>query len=129
MNIKRGEVYWVELPQGQGSEQKGKRPCVIIQNNKGNKFSPTTIVGVLTKSTNNKRKIPTHKEILPENFKNKQQAIEKKFINSTFLAEQIKTVDLSRLGDKIGELREDKIKEIDKCIAISLGILDEQKRA
>lgn len=122
--VKRGEIYWCELPQtGVGSEQKGMRPVVILQNDIGNRFSPTTIVAVLTKQGNNKKKIPTHTSIDLDHFKNKRTALEKKFISSTFMAEQILTIDLQRLRDKIGELNEDKIQDCDKCVHVSLGLI------
>jgi len=124
MSIKRGEVYWSELPtENNGSVQRGTRPVVILQNDVGNRFSPTTIVAVLTKAGNNKKQIPTHTVIDADHFKDKKKALERKFVTSTFMAEQILTIDLSRLRDKIGELQDDKIQDCNKCVNISLGLI------
>jgi mRNA interferase MazF len=106
---KRGDIYYVELPKGMGSEQGGKRPFVIIQNDIGNKFSPTVIGVPATKSTNNKTNIPTHFDTL---------ILEP----STILCEQIMTVSKERLGEKIGVLDDDDLRLLDKKLKISIGL-------
>ena len=107
MDILRGEVYYAELPEGRGSEQSGIRPVVIISNNKGNKFSPTVVVACIT--TANKVKIPTHVYI---DLKHP----------STIMTEQVLTLSKFRLKEKICTLSEEKIKELNRAIAISFGI-------
>lgn len=119
----RGEVYWCTLnSEGIGSEQKGTRPVLIVQNDIGNRYSPTTIICVLTKRQNNKKQIPTHVDIMLEDFSKPDCAKENKFIDSIFMAEQIITVDKQRIKGKIGQLKEKKMKDIDKALLISLGV-------
>ena len=88
MKVKRGEVYLADLSDASGSEQGKVRPVVIIQNNRGNKYSPTVIAAAIT-SQMNKTKLPTHIEIDSEQCGLKN--------NSVVLAEQIRTIDKSRL--------------------------------
>lgn len=108
--IKRGDVFLAKLT-GQGSEQTGVRPVVIIQNDVGNKYSPTTVVVSLTSQT--KKNIPTHVELNPEDGVCKP---------STALCEQPLTVDKTRLMKKLGQLSENKIEAINKKIMFNLGI-------
>lgn len=111
--IKRGDLYFVDLPTGVGSEQSGKRPVVIIQNNIGNKYSPTVIVAYLTAQIT-KKKIPTHVEI-----KASSTGIAR---DSVVLGEQVRTIDKSRLSKKIGELTEYEMAEINTAVMISMGL-------
>lgn len=114
-NIKRGDIYYADLGIGQGSEQKGVRPVLVIQNNVGNKFSPTIIIAAIT-SQLNKANIPTHVDLslsscnLPK--------------NSTVLLEQIRTIDKKRLGAKLGKLDDNTMSLIDKSSKISIGLLE-----
>jgi len=103
--IKRGDIFYADLAQGQGSEQGGIRPVVIVQNDIGNKFSPTTIVAPIT-SKLNKAKLPTHIEI-----KAKQFGLEK---DSVMLMEQIRTIDKVRLREFLGSVDEYIIDKIEK---------------
>jgi mRNA interferase MazF len=110
--IKRGEIYYADLSPIKGSEQGGVRPCLIIQNDVGNKFSPCTIVAIITTRTT-KAKLPTQLWLptscgLPR--------------NSMVECEQIRTIDKKRLGEKCGEVDPVTMREIDKCLKISVGI-------
>ncbi|MFF3150631.1 type II toxin-antitoxin system PemK/MazF family toxin [Streptomyces sp. NPDC057927] len=111
--IKRGDVYFVDIPVGVGSEQSGKRPVVIIQNDIGNKFSPTVIVTYVT-SKLAKKKLPTHVELSPE-----ESGLTR---GSVVLGEQVRTIDKSRLIKKITSLSDEKMEEITNAISISMGI-------
>ena len=110
--IRRGELYYADLSPVVGSEQGGIRPVLVVQNNIGNKFSPTVIVAAVT-SKLSKAKLPTHIEIGAQNF-----GLEK---DSVILLEQIRTLDKSRLQHKIGDLNDDQMKAVDRAILISLG--------
>ena len=110
--IKRGQVYQVRLDDSFGSEQGGNRPCVILQNDIGNEHSPTTIIAVITSKGNRKHQIPTHYNVNNDFF----------LMPSTVLLEQVRTIDKLRLGRYYGTLTKDQMKEIDKCLKISLEI-------
>ncbi len=110
--VKRGEVYYADLSPVVGSEQGGVRPILIVQNNVGNKFSPTIIAAAIT-SQINKAKIPTHIEI-----KASEVGLPK---DSVVLLEQLRTLDKRRLKDRIGELTSEKMKKVDNALLISLG--------
>ena len=110
--VKRGEVYYADLSPVVGSEQGGVRPILIVQNNVGNKFSPTIIAAAIT-SQINKAKIPTHIEI-----KASEVGLPK---DSVVLLEQLRTLDKRRLKDRIGALTSEKMKKIDNALLISLG--------
>lgn len=110
--LKRGEIYYADLSPVVGSEQGGIRPVLIVQNDVGNKYSPTVIVGAIT-SQLDKAKMPTHIEI------GKEFGLAK---NSVVLLEQIRTIDKRRLQEKIGELNQKKMNEVDYAIEISLGL-------
>jgi len=110
INVKRGELYLINLT-GQGSEQNGLRPVVVLQNDVGNRFSPTTVVVPLT--SQNKKNVPTHVNLAPEDGVVKP---------STALCEQPMSVDKTRLIKRIGALNENKIEDINKKILFNLGI-------
>ena len=111
MNIKRGDIYYADFDSYIGSEQGGKRPVVIIQNDIGNRWSPTVIIAAVT-SKIKKTVLPTHVEINTESLAK----------DSIALLEQIKTIDKSRLGDYLGTVDNKTMKNIDDAIKISLGI-------
>ncbi len=113
--IKRGELYYADLSPVVGSEQGGIRPVLVVQNDVGNKFSPTIIAAAVT-SKINKAKLPTHIE-LPSN----SYGLNK---DSVILLEQLRTLDKRRLREKIGELSFDTMNKVDKAILISLGLSD-----
>jgi mRNA interferase MazF len=112
MNIKRGELYYADLSPVVGSEQGGVRPVLIVQNDVGNKYSPTIIAAAIT-SKINKAKLPTHIE-LPSSSYGLQR-------DSVILLEQIRTLDKRRLKERIGELNEVTMSKVDRAILISLG--------
>lgn len=110
--IKRGEIYYADLSPVVGSEQGGVRPVLIIQNDVGNKFSPTVIVAAIT-SQLSKAKIPTHVELSAREYKLPK--------DSVVLLEQIRTIDKRRLKEKISVLDNQKMRAINLAILVSLG--------
>lgn len=112
MNVKRGDVFYADLSPVVGSEQGGVRPVVIIQNNVGNKYSPTVIAAAITSQTN-KADLPTHAKITSEIKLPK---------NSVVLLEQIRTIDKKRLRDKVGRLNEKNMKKVNEALVLSIGI-------
>lgn len=114
-SVKRGEIYMADLSPVVGSEQGGIRPVLIIQNNVGNKYSPTVIVTAIT-SKLDKAKLPTHIELSAEKYHLPK--------DSVALLEQIRTLDKRRLREKITVLEDGKMKEINRAILISLGFAD-----
>ena len=115
MNISRGDIYYADLSPVIGSEQGGIRPVLIIQNDIGNKYSPTVIVTAIT-SQINKAKLPTHIEISAEEY-----GLNK---DSVILLEQLRTIDKKRLREKIGHLNENFMLRVDEALSISLGLTD-----
>ena len=111
--IKRGDLYYADLSPVVGSEQGGVRPVLIIQNDVGNKYSPTVIVSAIT-SQINKAKLPTHVEISSNEY-----GLNK---DSVILLEQIRTIDKKRLREKIGCLDENMMIKVDDGLQISLGL-------
>ncbi len=116
MTIKRGDMFYADLSPVVGSEQGGIRPVLIIQNDTGNKYSPTVIAAAIT-SQMNKSKLPTHIAINTEEFGLKA--------DSVILAEQIRTIDKSRLKEKIGHI-DDKItiQKINNALGVSFGLAE-----
>lgn len=107
--MQKYDVYYCEFGTNLGSEQSGLRPCVILQNDKGNKYSPTTIVAPITTAA--KKKLPTHFELQLE------------FVHGMILLEQLRTVDKSRLIKYCGSIEDWQLqKKIDKLVKISLGL-------
>lgn len=115
MNVTRGDVYYADLNPVIGSEQGGVRPVLIIQNDIGNKYSPTVIVAAIT-SKIDKAKLPTHIEIAAENTN-----LEK---DSVILLEQIRTIDKKRLQRHVTHLGNGIIEKVNEAIEISLGLID-----
>jgi mRNA interferase MazF len=113
--VKRGDVYFADLSPVVGSEQGGVRPVLILQNDIGNRFSPTVIVAAITAQIQ-KAKLPTHVEINAKKY-----GFER---NSVILLEQIRTIDKQRLTDKITQLDEPMMQEVNKALQISLGLID-----
>ncbi|NLL80863.1 MAG: type II toxin-antitoxin system PemK/MazF family toxin [Tissierellia bacterium] len=113
MNVKRGDIYYADLSPVIGSEQGGVRPVLVVQNNVGNKYSPTIIIAAIT-SQINKARLPTHVEINAPDF-----GLPK---DSVVLLEQIRTIDKKRLREKIGKFDEDMMKLVDEALKISIGI-------
>lgn len=114
--VKRGQIYYVDLGVGEGSELKKIRPCVVIQNDIGNKYSPTTIVAPITHRTSNRNQ-PTQ-IVLDEYMQNKFPEL----IDGVIMAEQIRVVSKTRFKEFAGELLPGAIKLLDKAMKISLGV-------
>ncbi len=112
--IKRGELYYADLSPVIGSEQGGVRPVLIIQNDVGNKYSPTIIVCAVT-SRLTKAKLPTHIEL-----REGESGLKKA---SVALLEQLRTLDKRRLKEKIGFLSSEKMERVDHALLISLGFI------
>ncbi|MBE6008091.1 MAG: type II toxin-antitoxin system PemK/MazF family toxin [Lachnospiraceae bacterium] len=113
MIVKRGDFFYADLSPVVGSEQGGTRPVIIVQNDIGNKYSPTVICAALT-SQINKAKLPTHLEVSAERY-----GLQK---DSVILLEQIRTIDKRRLREKISHADDELMERVDKALAISLGI-------
>ncbi len=113
--IKRGELYFADLSPVVGSEQGGVRPVLVVQNNVGNKFSPTVIAAAVT-SQLEKAKLPTHIDLPAENFGLKK--------NSVVLLEQIRTIDKKRLKEKIGQLPDNMMNKVNEALLVSLGFYE-----
>lgn len=110
--VKRGEMYYADLSPVIGSEQGGIRPILIVQNDIGNKYSPTIIAAAVT-SRLNKARLPTHIELISETY-----GLPK---DSVVLLEQLRTLDKKRLKDKIGLLDNETMEKVNKALLISLG--------
>lgn len=109
----RGELYYAVLSQGVGSEQSGTRPVVVLQNDVGNRYSPTTIVAPISGQKDTKARLPTHYHL---------EGIGSLTTPSTVLLEQIRVIDKSRLGKKVGWLPQEHIQGINQAIKVSLGL-------
>ena len=113
MSIKKGDLYFADLSPVTGSEQGGVRPVLVVQNDVGNKFSPTIIVAAIT-SRKNKADLPTHVSIEADgNGPSK---------NSVVLLEQLRTIDKRRLKERIGTIDKKRLPEVDEALSVSLGI-------
>lgn len=113
MNIKRGEIYYADLSPVIGSEQGGVRPVLIVQNDVGNKYSPTVIAAAIT-SQKDKTKLPTHITVGAENCGLAKDSI--------VLLEQVRTIDKKRLKERMGSLDTDAMNKVDKALSVSFGL-------
>lgn len=113
MNVKRGDIFYADLSPVVGSEQGGVRPVLIIQNDVGNRHSPTVICAAIT-SQINKAKLPTHIEL-----DSKKYSLIK---DSVVLLEQVRTIDKARLKEKIAHLEQKAMERVDKSLQISIGL-------
>ena len=111
--VKRGDIYYADLSPVVGSEQGGIRPVLIVQNDVGNKYSPTVIAAAIT-SQINKAKMPTHIELAA-----KEYGLNK---DSVILLEQIRTIDKKRLREKIGHLDEKLMLDVNEALLVSFGL-------
>lgn len=111
--VRRGEIYYADLSPVVGSEQGGMRPVLIVQNDVGNRYSPTVIAAAIT-SQQNKARLPTHIEIEARTY-----GLSK---NSVVLLEQMRTLDKRRLRERMGCLDEKAMQRVDGAIAVSLGL-------
>ncbi len=115
MQVRRGDIFYADLSPVVGSEQGGTRPVLILQNDIGNQYSPTTIVAAIT-SKIAKAKLPTHVE-MPAG----PGGLEK---DSVILLEQIRTIDKSRLMEKVTSLSRETMLKVNHAVEISLGLVD-----
>ena len=114
MIVKKGDLYFADLSPVVGSEQGGVRPVLVVQNNVGNKYSPTIIVAAITSQT--KANLPTHVALEAA-----EGGLSK---NSVVLLEQLRTIDKRRLKEHIGTLSEKQLPTVDRALSVSLGITD-----
>ena len=113
INVKRGDIYYADLSPVVGSEQGGIRPVLVIQNDIGNKYSPTVIAAAIT-SQINKAKMPTHIELAAKDY-----GLNK---DSVILLEQIRTIDKRRLREKIGRIDDGLMASVNNALSISFGL-------
>ena len=112
-NIKRGDIYYADLSPVVGSEQGGIRPVLIVQNNVGNRYSPTVIAAAIT-SQINKAKMPTHITVGAPNYGLTKDSI--------ILTEQIRTLDKRRLRERAGCIPPDDMRRVDEALGVSMGL-------
>ena len=112
-DIRRGDIYYADLRPVVGSEQGGIRPVVILQNNVGNRHSPTVIAAAIT-SRKGKHKLPTHVNL--------DAPVPGLHRDSIILLEQIRTLDKKRLREKMGRVEDDIMQQVDAAIAVSFGL-------
>ena len=117
MSVKRGDIYYADLSPVVGSEQGGLRPVLIIQNDVGNRYSPTVIAAAIT-SRLSKTRLPTHIDV----FANRVGLVK----DSVILLEQVRTLDKRRLKEKMGHLDESMMQQVNRAIAVSVGLGDWQ---
>ena len=111
--VKRGDIYYADLSPVIGSEQGGMRPVLIVQNDTGNRHSPTVIAAAIT-SQMGKARLPTHIELSAQSYGLSR--------DSVILLEQIRTIDKSRLRERMGKLDNDTMSKVDNAIAVSFGL-------
>ena len=111
--VKRGDIFYADLSPVVGSEQGGMRPVLIVQNDTGNRHSPTVIAAAITSQTG-KAKLPTHIELQAQSVGLTR--------DSVILLEQIRTIDKSRLKERMGKLDEKTMNMVDNAIAVSFGL-------
>ena len=116
-SVKRGDIYYADLSPVVGSEQGGVRPVLIVQNDTGNRYSPTVIVAAITSQTG-KAKLPTHIDLAAQNYGLTR--------DSVVLLEQIRTLDKRRLREKMGRVDKELMDKIDAAIAVSFGLHSER---
>ena len=113
-SVKRGDIYYADLSPVVGSEQGGVRPVLIIQNDTGNRYSPTVIAAAITSQTG-KARLPTHIDLPVDQSCGLSR-------DSIVLLEQVRTLDKRRLREKMGRLDEGVMKQVDTAIAVSFGL-------
>lgn len=117
MNVKRGDIYYADLSPVVGSEQGGTRPVLIVQNDVGNKYSPTVIAAAIT-SQKYKNQLPTHISVHANNC-----GLQK---DSIVLLEQVRTIDKKRLKERMGNLPQTEMEKINKALSVSFGLPPEE---
>ena len=113
INVKRGDIYYADLSPVVGSEQGGVRPVLIVQNDTGNRYSPTVIAAAITSQTN-KAKLPTHIALSAPDYGLPR--------DSVVLLEQIRTIDKRRLRERIGSLPPEIMEKVSEAVRVSLGV-------
>lgn len=113
MTVKRGEIYYADLSPVVGSEQGGIRPVLIVQNDLGNRYSPTVIAAAIT-SQRDKSKLPTHIELSSRSCGLSR--------DSVVLLEQVRTIDKRRLKERMGRLDDSSMAKIDRALSVSFGL-------
>ena len=113
MNVRRGDIYYADLSPVVGSEQGGLRPVLIVQNDVGNRYSPTVIAAAIT-SKLGKTRLPTHIDVFADRVGLQR--------DSVILLEQIRTIDKKRLKEKMGHLDDDLMHRVDDAISVSFGL-------
>ncbi len=113
VTVRRGDIYYADLSPVIGSEQGGVRPVLIVQNDVGNKFSPTVIAAAIT-SQRDKSKLPTHISLSSDECGLSR--------DSVVLLEQIRTIDKKRLKEKMGKIDDGSMREIDRALSVSFGL-------
>lgn len=113
LKVKRGDLFYADLSPVVGSEQGGIRPVLVVQNDVGNKYSPTIIIAAITSQVN-KAKLPTHVEISSQSF-----GLPK---NSVVLLEQVRTIDKKRLKEKIGRFDHEVMRKVEDALKISFEL-------
>ena len=116
-NVKRGDIFYADLSPVVGSEQGGVRPVLIVQNDTGNRHSPTVIAAAITSQTG-KARLPTHIDISARSYGLPR--------DSVVLLEQIRTLDKKRLREHMGRLDEEQMQRVDSAIAVSFGLHPQQ---
>ena len=116
--VRRGDIYYADLSPVVGSEQGGTRPVLIVQNDTGNRYSPTVIAAAITSQTG-KARLPTHIDLpVDENCGLSR--------DSVVLLEQVRTLDKKRLREKMGRVEDDIMQQVDAAIAVSFGLPHER---
>ena len=113
MNVLRGDIYYADLSPVVGSEQGGTRPVLIVQNDVGNKYSPTVIAAAITSQTG-KARLPTHIPLSAANC-----GLEK---DSVVLLEQVRTLDKQRLKERMGHIGDESMTRVNEALSISFGL-------
>lgn len=120
MEIRRGDVLMLNLPPSNGSKQSGRRPAVVVQNDTGNHFAPTTIV-IPGTSANKRNNLPTHVRF----GANPRRGID---LDTTFMAEQVQVIDKSEILEKLGRLTDSELAEVSVALQVSMGLMPRSAR-
>lgn len=123
VTVKRGDIFYADLSPVIGSEQGGLRPVLVIQNDVGNRYSPTVIVAAIT-SRLDKAKLPTHIDISISDRKEHTEGLAK---DSVVLLEQVRTVDKRRLRERMGHISPELMGSVDKALLVSFGLMPREE--
>ncbi len=123
MTVRRGDIFYADLSPVVGSEQGGLRPVLVVQNDVGNKYSPTVIVAAIT-SRLDKAKLPTHIDISISDRREHTEGLAK---DSVVLLEQVRTVDKRRLRERMGHVSAELMGSVDKALLVSFGLMPREE--